>query len=142
MPEQGGRNQVSFLVAATGFLFYDRYGCDLSNTTPNFTPKALAPQSWGAFPLDISYKLSKLLLCIAYKLFGAVFSYLAITQSFYTAKQSFRCGIRQMHHLCLNFSPTVDAFWRKNSEERYKSERFLSRQIQSWKGFFESGDTK
>ena len=36
-------------IAGTGFLLYDGCGCDLSNTTPNFTPNGLASQRWGVF---------------------------------------------------------------------------------------------
>lgn len=69
IPDRVGQNQVSIPVAAEGFLLYDGYGCDLCNTTPNFTPKVLAPQSWGAFHLDISHKLSEAFLCTPNKLF-------------------------------------------------------------------------
>ena len=39
-------------IAGTGFLLYDECRCDLSNTTPNFTPNGLTSQRWGVFLLE------------------------------------------------------------------------------------------
>ncbi len=44
-----GENQMDFPIVSTRFLFYDGFGCDLCNTTPNFTPKALAPRHGALF---------------------------------------------------------------------------------------------
>ena len=41
-------------IAGTGFLHYDECRCDLSNTTPNFTPNGLTSQRWGVFLYEVS----------------------------------------------------------------------------------------